>query len=298
MTAPVRAPAREVQHASSPPPPPAPAQAPVTAPAPPAAGRVRPASGKVSLGKIGRAAGHRVVLFGPGGIGKTTLACLAPGPVAVIDLDESLPRLAGSLEALGVTPAVVEGVDSWTALRGAISASGWDEIKTIVIDTATRAEELAIAHMIETVPGPGGKRVKRLEDYGYGKGFQHVYDTFLPLLSDLDAHARAGRTVVMVCHDCTASTPNPMGDDWIRYEPRLQTLKGGGASVRLRVREWADHVVCITHDISVDDRKARGSGTRTAWPSEQPHCMAKSRTLAEPVVIQLGSKALWDALLK
>jgi len=35
--------------------------------------------------------GHRVGLFGPGGIAKTTLAATAPEAVAFIDLDDSLP---------------------------------------------------------------------------------------------------------------------------------------------------------------------------------------------------------------
>ena len=32
--------------------------------------------------------GHRVVLYGPGGVGKSSLADLAPGPVVSFDLDD------------------------------------------------------------------------------------------------------------------------------------------------------------------------------------------------------------------
>jgi len=58
-----------------------------------------------------------------------------------------------------------------------------------------------------------GVAIRRLEDYGFGKGCQHVYETFLPLLSDLDQHVRAGRNVALILHDCTATVPNPKGED-------------------------------------------------------------------------------------
>ena len=70
----------------------------MTAPARPNA---MPPVRKVSFGRI-EPQGHRVGFFGPGGIGKTTLAMTAPGPVGVIDLDDSLPILLPSLGKLDV----------------------------------------------------------------------------------------------------------------------------------------------------------------------------------------------------
>lgn len=243
---------------------------------------------RVAFGEIATAAGHRLVLYGPGGIGKTTLAANAPGPVAFFDLDDSLPRLRGQLEAAGISENIkpVAGIESWAELREALQCDGWDDIATIAIDTLTRAEELAVAHTLETVPHEKGHRVARLEDYGYGKGFTHVFDTFLPLLADLDRHARAGRNIILVCHDCTTTVPNPAGEDWLRYEPRLQSPASGKASIRLRVREWADHVLFYGYDVAVDkDGKGKGCGSRTIYPSELPHCMAKSRTRSEPIAV-------------
>lgn len=241
----------------------------------------------VSFGQIATAAGHRVVLYGPGGIGKTTMVANAPGPVAFVDLDESLPRLRGQLETSGALANIwpVAGVETWAQLHEALRSDGWDEIRTIVIDTITRAEELAIAHVLATIPHEKGHRVTRLEDYGWGKGFTHVYETFLFLLGDLDRHARAGRNIVLVAHDCTTTVPNPTGDDWLRYEPRLQSPNSGKASIRLRVREWADHLLFYGYDVAVKDGKGKGSGSRTIYPVELPHCMAKSRTCADPIPV-------------
>jgi len=250
----------------------------------------------VQFGKIASGAGHRIVLYGPGGIGKTTLAATLPGPVAFIDLDDSLPKLVATLDTERILP--VSGIDTWQQLRTALQSEGWDKVASIVIDTGTRAEELAIAHTLETVPHDKGHACTHIEDYGYGKGLQHVYDTFLPLLADLDRHSRAGRHVCIICHDCTSTVPNPAGEDWLRYEPRLQSPASGKASIRLRIREWADHVLFLGYDVDVTkDGKGRGVGTRTIYPSELPHCMAKSRTTSIPVPFAIGEKdSFWPGL--
>jgi hypothetical protein len=251
---------------------------------------------RVSFGKIGKALGQRIVLYGPGGIGKTTLAATAPGPVAFVDLDGSLPTLASCVDMPNVKP--VGGVDSWDALRQALQAPGWDAIKTIVLDTTTRAEELCVAHTLKSVKTEKGTTPDSIEGYGYGYGYQFVFDQFLPLLGDLDRHTQAGRHVILICHDCTAGAPNPAGEDCLRYEPRLQNPSSGRASIRLRVREWADHLLCYTYDIAVGKDGARpGVGARTIYPVERPFCMAKSRLLRDEIPVVEGEN-FWGKLIQ
>lgn len=253
----------------------------------PAATAARP---KVVFGRPLSGAGHRVLLYGPGGIGKTSLATGLPGPVVFFDLDESLGRL-------GVDVPTVAAAD-WAELRAALQSEGWEGVRSIVIDTATRAEELAVEHTLANVL-QDGKRSSSVEGYGYGKGYGYVFDTFLPLLGDLDRHARAGRNVVLICHDCTSTVPNPAGEDWLRYEPRLQSPNSGKASIRLRVREWADHVLFIGYDVAVDkEGKGRGAGTRTLYSAELPHCMAKSRTTQEVIPVEGAPSAVWGRIIR
>ena len=254
----------------------------------------------VQFGEVAGSSGHRVLLYGPGGIGKTTLASQLPGPVAFIDLDESLPRLRSPLEESGrlANSMPVAGVHNWQTVRDVLQSDGWEKVKSIVIDTGTRAEEMAVAHTLETVLADG-KRATSVEGYGYGKGYGFVFDTFLPLLADLDRHARAGRNVVFVCHDCTSTVPNPAGEDWLRYEPRLQSPNSGKASIRLRVREWADHVLFVGYDVSVGkDGKGSGRGTRTLYSAEVPHCMAKSRTTQETIPLGNDGETVWGNIIR
>lgn len=251
---------------------------------------------KVSFSAIPEKKGQRVVLYGTGGIGKSTLACLLPD-AAFIDLDESLPILKGQLKEMGA--AIPKSVTCLTfgEVRVALQSDGWDSIKNIVIDTGTRLEELAVAQTLKTVL-VGTQKATGIEDYGYGKGYQYVFDTFLPILGDLDRHVRAGRNIIIICHECTNSVPNPNGENWIRYEPRLQSPNSGKASIRLRMKEWADHVLFLSYDVAVDKKgKGQGSGTRTLHTAEIPSFMAKSRTTTESFSIEHGVSP-WAEILK
>lgn len=240
---------------------------------PPPAARSKPSTERFSVSSGLITAAQRVVVYGPGGIGKSTLASLAPGAV-FLDIEEGANRLNVSR---------VNGLASWADLRACLQSTVLDSYRTIVLDSVTRAEEWSIAHTLATVPHEKGNRVTSLEAYGFGKGLQHNYDTFLHLLVDLDRHVRAGRNVVMVAHDCITDVPNPVGDDFIRYEPHLQQPKSGRASIRERVFQWADHVLFLGYDVVTEDGKGKGGGTRTIWPIERPDHRAKSRSMVDPI---------------
>lgn len=242
--------------------------------------------------------GHRFVVYGTGGIGKTTLCASMPGKVAFIDLDESLNRLKPKLEEFGLLSNLdlVLGISTWVDLRDTLNGPGWDPYKTIVVDTGTKAEELGTQFVLDTIRHEKtNKLVNSIEGFGWGKGYTHIFETFNLLLADLDAHCRQGRNVVIVCHDCTANVPNPNGDDWIRYEPRLSSPSSGKASIRHRIKEWADHVMFLGYDVNVEEGKGKGQGTRTLYTEERPHCMAKSRTY--PGVIPLTGENIWSKFI-
>jgi hypothetical protein len=220
----------------------------------------------VEKGVIGGA--QRVLVYGPGGIGKSTLARLSANPV-FLDIENGTRFLDVSR---------ISGIDDFGSLRACLQSNALDQFKTIVIDSVTMAEQMAVAHTLKTVKHEKGHSVNSVEGYGFGKGYQHVYDTFLLLLQDCDRHIRADRNVILIAHDCVADVPNPVGEDYIRYEPHLQSPKSGKGSIRNRVIQWADYVLFVGYDVISEDGKGKGGGTRTIFTTERPDHVAKSRT--------------------
>jgi len=230
---------------------------------------------------------HRVILFGPGGAGKTTLAALAPNPI-ILDIEDgsrylNVPRISG--------------LRNYQDVRDCLHSPVLDSFGTIIIDSATKFEDMAVENVLETVPKEDGYTAKNIEDYGWGKGFSHIYDKSLLLLQDLDAHVRAGRHVIIIAHICTEMVPNPAGEDFGRYEPRIQSPKSGKSSVRNRMWEWADHVVFLTFDVATKKGKAQGGDSRTIYTRPAASHIAKSRTVSVVMpFVDATDGTLWPTL--
>ena len=234
----------------------------------------------------------KVCLYGTGGIGKTELAAnLAQLGKRVVFFD-----LEQGSAALDVHR--VDGIDTFDDLRDALHSDALcSQFDAIVIDSITKAEELANTWTLANVKTEKGDTVTRLEHYGWGKGYVHLYETFLLLLGDLDAQVRRGRDVILIAHECVAKAPNPAGEDWQRYEPRLQNTDKG--NIRAKVKEWSDHLLYVGYDVAVSDGgKGKGAGTRTIFPVEMPTHWAKSRTLSQQLVYIKGSAELWSRLIE
>lgn len=234
----------------------------------------------------------KAIIYGTGGIGKSELSTLLK-EVGVKPLMLDLEQGSNALDVDRISD-----IANWDELRAVLADDSiWEGYGAVIIDSLTKAEELAVTWTLTNVKHEKGHHVSSVEAYGFGKGLTHVYETFLQLLGDLDMRCRRGQHVVCVAHDCVSNVPNPAGEDWIRYEPRLQSPASGKASIRLRAKEWADHLLFIGYDTFVEDGKGKGSGSRAIYPTEQATHMAKSRSLSQPIVYEKGSADLWKQLL-
>lgn len=233
------------------------------------------------------------MIYGPGGVGKSELCSL----LKECGIDPLFFDIGDGTRFLDVqrcepTPA------NYEELRAALQAD-WPNHGALVIDDASKLEEFSVDYVIRNVKHEKDKNkvINSIEDYGWGKGYVHAYEAFLQVLGDLDAQARKGKHIVIIAHECTANVPNPHGEDWIRYEPRLQSPASGKASIRHRVKEWCDHLLFVGFDVFAEDGKGKGAGTRTIYPTEMPTHWAKSRSLSEPIPYAKGSADLWKELL-
>jgi hypothetical protein len=231
------------------------------------------------------------VIFGPGGIGKSELAA----NMTQLDLKVLFIDAENGSSHLDVARA--EGVHCYNDLRAVCRSELPNQFDAIIFDSLTKIEEWCVEWVIQNVPHEKGLPINGIEDYGFGKGIVHVYEAFLLLLGDFDSLIRRGKHVVAIAHECVTNVPNPTGDDWIRYEPRLQSPSSGKNSIRHRVKEWCDHLLYVGYDVMTKDGKGKGAGTRCIYPNERPTWWAKSRTLSHEIPYEKGSAELWKQLM-
>lgn len=212
---------------------------------------------------------QKVVLYGPEGIGKSSLAAQFPNPV-FIDTE-------GSTKQLNVQR--LQKPSSWEMLKQQaqwVKQQGPARFGTLIIDTVDWAEMLCVESVCATHNKNG------VEDFGYGKGYVFVAEEigrFLNLLQDV---VDSGIHVVLTAHAqiIKFEQPDEMGA-YDRYQLKLGQ-KTGSRTAPL-VKEWADIVLFInykTFSIATDDKgkkhKAQG-GTRTMYTTHHPAWDAKNR---------------------
>lgn len=241
---------------------------------------------KFTVTKGTKSGAKRVGVYGPPGIGKSSLAALAKNPV-IVDLE---------LGTRAIDCARIDSVTTFAELRALLQSPILDQFGTIVIDSASKVEDMIDRHILATIPKEKGGLPARLSDYGFGKEQGHRYDQFLLFLQDLDLHIRAGRHVIVICHSVIADVPNPTGDNFIRWEPRVNNPKSGKQSSLGAFVSWLDDLLFLGYDVAIEEGKGRGSGTRTIWGTERPDHMAKSRPAIDPLPFTEGDSTVWNKL--
>jgi hypothetical protein len=234
----------------------------------------------ITRGKVERA--QKVVIYGPEGIGKTTLAAAFPGPV-FIDTE-------GGTDHLDV--ARLPSPTSWAMLTELVKHARDTPglCGTLVIDTADWAEQLCVAELCAKNQRSG------LEDFGYGKGYGYLAEAFGRLLNLLNEVIERGVNVVFTAHAQTRKfdQPDELGA-YDRWEMKLQKKTGP------LLKEWADMVLFAnykTYVINVDNQgaqkgrnKAQG-GERVLYTSHHPCWDAKNRQgLPEEMPLRFSSFA-------
>lgn len=220
--------------------------------------------GKLSITKGMEKGAMKVVLYGPEGIGKTTLAARFPDPL-FIDTE-------GGTRFLDVSRT--KPPKSWAELLDQVSCV-WEDpslCKTLVLDTADWAEQLCIASFC------AAKRISGIEEIGYGKGYVYIAEDFGRLLNTLSEIVDKGVNVVLTAHAKMRKfeQPDELGA-YDRWELKL------GKSVAPIVKEWADLLLFAnykTFAVAVDKEgkkhKAQG-GKRVIYTTHHPCWDAKNR---------------------
>ena len=214
----------------------------------------------IKKGKVESA--KKVVIYGPEGIGKSTLASQFPDPV-FIDTE-------GSTKELDI--ARYPAPEYWKMILDFIEDANEERaFKTVVIDTADWCEQFCIKSVCEM------HSVKGIEDIGYGKGYVYVAEEFTKLLRECDKLIDAGINVVFTAHAQMRKfeQPDELGA-YDRWEMKLSK------KVAPLLKEWADMVLFCNYkttvitDSKTNSKKASG-GKRVMYASHHPCWDAKNR---------------------
>ena len=219
---------------------------------------------EMTTGKIATA--QKVVIYGPEGVGKSTLAARFPQPL-FIDTE-------GSTNKMDV--ARYPKPTSWEMLKNEVREAPKTGCKTIVIDTIDWAEKLCIASICDA------SQKKGIEDFGYGKGYVYEREEFGKFLDLLQEIVDGGVNVVLTAHAQIRKFEQP--DDLGAYDRwELKLGQKTGSQISPIVKEWADMVLFCnykTHTVVTDKegkkRKAQG-GERVMYTSHNPCWDAKNR---------------------
>jgi DNA polymerase III delta prime subunit len=256
--------------------------------------------GKVARGKLATA--YRYLVYGPEGVGKSSLAADSERPIFV-DVDDGSAGLevARYLFHDGQGGHVPQ---SYEDVRAAIAdlLNNDHEFKTLVLDTADRLESLLWRFILSresghaTAMNKGGKALTSIEDFGYGKGYQLALDEWRGLCRALDElRNKKQMNIIILAHAQIRTFKSPDSEDFDRYSLRLNDKAGGF------LREWADVTgfACFEESSGKlgDDGRSKGysTGRRLLKLTRTATYDAKTR-LALPDQVELDPAHPWAPL--
>lgn len=248
--------------------------------------------------------GEKSIIYGKSGIGKTSLAAMAPN-VVFIGIDDGGRKIRNP--KTGQPVSAIPGIQGFQDLRDALHQKDlFPKDATIAIDTVTKLESVMEPYIFDHYKLAGGKTAAAMRQYGWD-GPAHLLDCIRLLLTDLDDHVRQGRNVILLAQVAPATLANAGGADYLEDGPKLQHNKQ--YSVRTEVCEWADHVFRVGYqefNVEKVDAKARAgkvtsdNETRAIFCGGAQHFIAKSRPVKGnrlPPVIAFNDPAddsLWQ----
>ena len=220
-----------------------------------------------SISRTKRMRAPKIVIAGPGKIGKTTFASQAPNAIGILTEDG-----ADAVDA-SAFPLAQTLDDVYQAISTLLNEE--HNYESVFLDSLDWLEPLLHAHVC------AANKWDNIERPGYGKGYIAAAEEWRNLLSGLEAlRQRRNMAVILIAHDKIKHFESPLHDGYDQYMLKLHDRAGA------LVQEWADvigwanyRIVTTQSDAGYGNKetKARTTGERILHVEPHPAHMGGNR---------------------
>lgn len=219
----------------------------------------------------------RLVVYGPQGVGKSTLTSQAPD-VVFMQVEDGLDGIESFKQKVETWDDVVQMIDALLEQEHKFS--------TLAIDSADWLEAKIInPRVVEdyNAKATGAQKISVITEVPYGKGPDLALAYWEQLLDGLNAlREQKEMMIIFVAHDKVKRFDDPLGQGYDRYMLKLQDKAAA------LMQEWADGVlfmkrksVTVQEDVGFNKKvsKAKDAGGVYIHAKESPAYQAKNRTM-------------------